>query len=344
MYIVKTLLLIVLAALFLSAVLLDEACKTIGIKELKRRAKSDKHKGIANIYKLMSLRESLMLFLWLVGSLSAAGLLLIIVGYSKPLAVVFLIFSAWLALSSWTLKIDGLLWKLAAFISVPAFKTLHFLHPVLARFSKFFSSLRPLTVHTGLYDKEDLLELINNQNQQLDNRINEQDLKIVFGALTFGDKLVREIMTPRRAIKLVAASDTIGPLLMDELHKSGFSRFPVVKAPTKEANPEIIGTLYFKEIMAHQAGGKVESVMKKGVNFIQENQTLRDALGEFLKTQHHLLIVVNDFNEIAGVISLEDVMEQILGQKIVDESDQSQDLREEAAEEAQKEQKLHSSE
>jgi CBS domain containing-hemolysin-like protein len=82
--------------------------------------------------------------------------------------------------------------------------------------------------------------------------------------------------------------------------------------------------------------------MKKGVSFIKENQTLREALNEFLKSQNHLLIVANDFNEIAGVISLEDVMEQILGQKIVDESNQPQDPRADAAEEAQKEQKLQS--
>jgi CBS domain containing-hemolysin-like protein len=236
-----------------------------------------------------------------------------------------------------------LLWKIAALISGPTFKVLHFLHPALSRISKLFSRLNPITIHTGLYDKEDLLDLINTQNHQIDNRIDEQDLKIAFGALTFGDKLVRDVMTPRRAIKLVAASDTIGPLLMDELYKSGFSRFPVVKAPTKEANPEIIGTLYLKEIMAHQAGGKVADVMKKGVNFINESQNLREALAEFLKTQHHLLVVMNDFNEIAGVISLEDVMEQILGQKIVDESVQPEAPRAEALEQAEKEHKNHSS-
>jgi CBS domain containing-hemolysin-like protein len=341
MYIVKTLLFIVLLALFLSAVLLDKAYKTVSVKELRRRARSGKDKSTASIYKLIALGGSLKLFLWLIGTLSAVGLLVIIVDYSMLLAGVFVLLSAWLALSGKILNTNGILWKTAALISVPAFKVLNFLHPVLSKFSKLLSKMSPVTVHTGLYDKEDLLDLINTQNHQLDNRIDEQDLKIVFGALTFGNKLVRDIMTPRRAIKLVAASDTIGPLLMDELYKSGFSRFPVVKAPTKEANPEIIGTLYLKEIMAHQAGGKVADVMKKGVNFINESQNLREALGEFLKTQHHLLVVMNDFNEIAGIVSLEDVMEQVLGQKIVDESVQHEDLRAEALEQAEKEQRDH---
>jgi CBS domain containing-hemolysin-like protein len=326
----------------LSAVLLDKAYKTVSVKELKRRAKSGKDKGTNSIYRLVALGDSLKIFLWLVGSAASAGLLFMIIGYSKALAGIAFIVGAWLALSSRTLKSGGLLWKIAAFISVPTFKLLNLIHPMLSRASKIISGLNPVTIHTGLYDKEDLLELLNSQNHQVDNRIAEQDLKIAFGALTFGDKLVRDIMTPRRAVKLVYATDAIGPLLMDELHSSGFSRFPVVNAPTKEVNPQIVGTLYFKDVIEHQDRGKVSEVMQKGVSYINENKTLREALDNFLKSQHHLLVVVNNFEEIAGVISLEDVMEQIIGQKIVDESSHAEDPRTEALEEAQKEQKLHS--
>jgi CBS domain containing-hemolysin-like protein len=242
----------------------------------------------------------------------------------------------WLVLSDKPLNTQGIFWKIAAVISVPTFKIVNFLHPFLSKFSRFVSGLRPVKVHTGLYNKDDLLDLINKQNHQVDNRVPEEDLKIAFGALTFGDRLVREIMIPRRQIKLVSATDAIGPLLMDELHKSGFSRFPVISAPTKEANPQIVGTLYFKDLIEHQNGGKVGNVMQKGAHFIAEKQTLRDAINIILKSQHHLLIVVNEFEEIAGVISLEDVLEQILGKKIVDESDQHEDLRDVAAKEAQK--------
>jgi CBS domain containing-hemolysin-like protein len=342
MYIVNTLLFILFSVVFLSAVLLDKAYKTISVKELRRRARSGKDKGTASIYKLVALGGSLKLLLWLAGVLSAAGVLLIGVNYSKAVAAVLLFLGAWLALSGRALKPNGFLWKIAAFISVPTFKVLHFLHPLLSKLSKFLSGLNPITIHTGLYDKEDLLELLNNQNNQVDNRIARADLKIAFGALTFGDKLIRDVMVPRRQLKIVASSDAIGPLIMDELHKSGFSRFPVVSAPTKETNPEIVGTLYIKDLMDHLDRGRVADVMKKGANYINEDQSLRDALNIFLKTQHHLLVVVNKFEEIAGVISLEDVMEQILGQQIVDEFDRHPDLRELAANEAQKEQKLHS--
>jgi CBS domain containing-hemolysin-like protein len=338
----KTLFFILLLIIFLCASLLYKAYKATTVKELRRRARSGKDQNTTNIYKLVALGGSLKTFLWLVGGLSAAGILLILAKISVPAAVVAVLVGAWLVLSDKVLKTDSFLWKIAGKISLPTFKIVNFLHPVLSKFSKSIAGLKPLKVHTGLYDKEDLLDLINAQNHQIDNRIQESDLRVAFGALTFGDKLVRDIMTPRRAVKLVAASDTIGPLLMDELHKSGYSRFPVVKAPTKEANPEIVGTLYFKEVMAHQTGGKVADVMAKGASFIQENQTLREALDMFLKSQRHLLIVANDFNEIAGVISLEDVMEQIIGQKIGDESKQPEDPRADALAQAKQEQKLQS--
>jgi CBS domain containing-hemolysin-like protein len=334
----KTLIFVLLTILFLSCLLLDKAYKTINVKELRRRARSGKNSSTAKIYKLVALGSSLRTFLWLVGGLSAVVLLIMLADFSVPITIIVFLLGAWMTLSNNGLKTDGFLWKTAANLSIPTFKVVNFLHPFLSRFSKSVSDLKPVTMHTGLYDKEDLLDLLSSQNHQVDNRIPESDLKIALGALTFGDQLVRDVMTPRRAVKLVAASDTIGPLLMDELHKTGYSRFPVVKAPTKEANPEIIGTLYAKEVMAHQSGGKVSDVMKKGVGFINENQTLREALPQFLKTQHHLLVVVNDFNEIAGVISMEDVMEQILGQKLADESNQPEDPRAEALEEAQKEQ------
>lgn len=331
-----------LALVFLASVLLDKTRRTVSVKELRRRARGGNDANTSAIYKLVAHGESLKLFLWLVGGISGAILFINLAGYSAVLAVIALLLAAWVVLSERPLDTEGFFWKLAGLISPPTLKVVGFLHPMLVRFSKFLSNLRPISLHTGLYDKDDLLELINTQNRQLDNRIPEEDLKIAFGTLTFGDKLVRDAMTPRREIKLVAATDTIGPLLMDELHASGFSRFPVVEAPTKEANPKIIGTLYLRDLLNHSEKGRVKDVMHKGANYIEESQNLREALNTFLKTQHHLLIVVNNFEEISGVISLEDVMEQILGRKITDESDRHEDLRAEAEHEAEQDKKGHS--
>jgi CBS domain containing-hemolysin-like protein len=153
-------------------------------------------------------------------------------------------------------------------------------------------------------------------------------------ALTFGDKKVGDVMVPMRKVRLVTEDELVGPLLMDELHKTGFSRFPVAKA--KAASPDFVGTLYLRDIVGYEGSGRVRDIMSKKVYYINETQSLRDALAGFLKTHHHQFVVVNNFEEIVGVLSLEDVLEQILGEQIVDEFDLYEDLRTVAGLEASK--------
>lgn len=186
-----------------------------------------------------------------------------------------------------------------------------------------------------------MLELLGNQDKQVDNRIPEQDLLIAFNSLQFGDKTVRQAMTPRRLVKMVSADEAIGPILTDELHKTGFSRFPIYKDSAKAASPQIVGTLYLNDLIGYDGSGKVKDLADKKVYFINEDNTLRQAFNAFLKTHHHLLIVVNSFEEMAGVLSLEDVLEQIIGKQIVDEFDSYANLRAVAAHNAKQEHAAH---
>ena len=79
--------------------------------------------------------------------------------------------------------------------------------------------------------------------------------------------------------------------------------------------------------------------MKKAVYYVNEEKQLDHALQAFLKTKHHLFIVVNGFEEIVGILTIEDVLEEVLGKEIVDEFDQYEDLRAVAALQAKKDTK-----
>jgi CBS domain containing-hemolysin-like protein len=177
--------------------------------------------------------------------------------------------------------------------------------------------------HTKLYQKEDLIDLMERQSKQSDNRLSREELDIARHALTFGDKLVCDYMTPRSQMISVAANEKVGPVLMDTLHKSGHTRFPVYD--TKPGN--VIATLYMHDLVADKSGGIVKDIAKPAVFYAHDSQTLYQTLMAFLKTKHHLFIVVNSFEEIVGIITLEDVLEQILGRPILDEFDQYEDLR-----------------
>ena len=112
---------------------------------------------------------------------------------------------------------------------------------------------------------------------------------------------------------------------MDELHKTGQTRFAVVKQISNAAHPEVIGSLYIQDLLDHlQDGGHIRDLMHPGVCFINESQKLSDALAEFMKTGNYLLVVNNNFEETVGLVTLERVLGQIFGHAPAPEPEQEQ--------------------
>jgi CBS domain containing-hemolysin-like protein len=126
---------------------------------------------------------------------------------------------------------------------------------------------------------------------------------------------------------------------MSELHDSGFSRFPVLEAK----GGAVVGTLYLRDLVGIETNCKVKDIMDKRVYYANEAAPLYRVFQAFLSTQHHLFVVVNEFEEMAGIITIEDVLEQILGKPIIDEFDKYDDLRAVAHSLAAKEKEQHDS-
>lgn len=324
----KSLIFFILAILFLAAVLLKQACRTLPLRELRRRARSGHDKPAAAIYKIAAYGEGFEVLAWLVGSLSASALILMAASYDWWLASGLIMLAGFYIFVSRPPKQAGRWqWRLAARLAPLASVVLSLLQPVLGRIGSLLKGQRATSPASGLYEKEDLLELLKAQRQQSDSRFSELELAIVRGALSFGDKAVGQVMLPRSKLKLVAATEAIGPMLMDELHKTGQTRFLVVKEVTKSADLQILGTLYIKDLLERlEQKGSVRDIMHAGPGYINESQSLRQALEAFLKTHQHLLVVVNNFEEISGALAIEDVLQQILGQKLTSEFEHYDDL------------------
>ncbi|MBX4197337.1 CBS domain-containing protein [Candidatus Saccharibacteria bacterium] len=331
---------ILLAAVLVKCVLLYKLYSSVPVLELKRRARMKDKRAVA-LYKVASYESALDVLLWILGIASAVTLFIWSARTAWWLAAVVMVLTAWLVIWAPAPKPDGWAGALASLSARYQAALLSFLNPLLSRLGSWLPPAKQAHFHTGLYEKNDLLELLSKQNKQLDNRIAESDLRIAGGAMTFGDKVVSSVMTPRRQVKLVAATESVGPLLMDELHQSGHSRFPVVKDSTKSVLPQFAGTLYLRDVVGFDGTAKVKDLARKDVYFINEDSDLRQALDAFLKTHHHLLIVVNSFEEMVGVLSIEDVFEQIIGKPIIDEFDSYENLQAVAAKEAKKDYKNH---
>ncbi len=313
-----------LLGLGLFAISLRKTYDFMPLKELKRLARSGDH--VAGIlYRAVSYGANLRLLLWIIIGVSFAGGFILLAEIAPPILAFFAVASLMLYGFAWmpTARITDMGARLTIWTTPAVAWLLNFLHPVLTRLVDISARFRPITFHTGLYERADLLDLVEQQRQLPDSRIPHAELDIVAHALTFGDRIVGDAMVPRRVVKMVSESDEVGPILMKELHDSGFSRFPVY-GDNKE---DITGTLYFRDLLAATHGGTVKQVASPDVFYVHEDASLYQVLHAFLTTKHHLYLVVNGFEEQVGIITIEDVLEQVIGHKIQDEFDKYQDMR-----------------
>lgn len=177
-----------------------------------------------------------------------------------------------------------------------------------------------------LASRQELIHLVDNADASI---LSKDEKKMIRGSLGFADKQVREYMTPRSVMEVIGVNELLGPLVLDDLHKTGHSHFPVLDGDIDH----IVGMLHLHNILnvVKQRSVTVGDVMEPKVLFIHEEQTLGEALSACIKYRRHLLVVINEFRETTGVITIEDAVEQLIGQKIIDENDNHEDLRAVAA-------------
>ncbi|MEO8785319.1 MAG: CBS domain-containing protein [Candidatus Saccharimonadales bacterium] len=316
-----------------AAISLQKTYSDVPKHEIRRRAQhGDASAQI--LLKALSYGISLQVLLWAIIGVCTA-VFFVVIGHllTWPLALLCILLVLWLSFV-WLPKtrVTAVSQKFAEKLSPSIGWLLGYIHPLLEAIGRTAQRYSSPPHHTALYQKEDLLELLERQKKQSDNRMSREEIDIASHALTFGSKLVRDIFIPQSQVVTVNINDTIGPILMGELHKSGHSRFPAYDG--KKQN--IVGILYLHDLLDKTHGGKVKEVIQKPVNYVHEEQTLYQTLQAFLSTKRHLFVVVNRFEEVIGIITIEDVLEQIIGQPIVDEFDQYEDLRAVAARMADK--------
>lgn len=159
--------------------------------------------------------------------------------------------------------------------------------------------------------------------QPSDTDLSADERRIIKHALGFGNKTVHDVMTPRSVIASVREDNVLSPVLLDELHKSGHSRFPVFAM----ADDTVVGILYTKDLLDAKTHAKVRELMHAPAHFVNENRELDHVLQAFIRTKQHLFLVVNEFAEVTGLVTIEDVVEQILGKPIIDEFDRYDSMR-----------------
>ena len=165
--------------------------------------------------------------------------------------------------------------------------------------------------------KEDLLELL--KNSAVDGVIDIESLKMIEGVFKVSEIQVREIMIPRSHITVVDISDDITDIIK-KVTSSGHSRFPVID----DNKDEIIGVLLAKDLLKRNTVENIDidlhEVLSPAV-FIPESKRLNILLNEFKSSRNHIAIVIDEHGSVSGLITIEDVLEEIVGE-IDDEHDE----------------------
>jgi len=164
-------------------------------------------------------------------------------------------------------------------------------------------------------DREQLIELLHSAFEH--NLLDSDALSMIEGVMQVSEMQASDIMVPRSQMDVIDISETpdkFVPLMIETAH----SRFPV----TEDSKDNVIGILLAKDLLRYYAGGEefnAREILRPAV-FIPESKRLNVLLKDFRSNRNHIAIVVDEYGGVAGLVTIEDVLEQIVGD-IEDEYD-----------------------
>lgn len=313
-YMVMIILGTALVLIGLLALALQRLFSSIPARELRRLA-AHGDKMAARLYRPAAYGANTRLLLWAVACLSLAAGVLILAANAPALVifvvlvVILIIALVWLPSQQLTLRSAGFAAWFSPIIVWVVAKTL----PLLNFLTTHIGHYRGLDQHSRLYEKTDLVGLLASQKDQIGNRISEHDLELAERALVFADKRVGQILVPVAKLHLVASKEVIGPILQDHLHKSGQKIFLVYKG--KKEN--LIGSLSLAAAVNAKQGEHVAELMTNNLAYVNEDYDLRETLAAFAHG-HKIAVVVNNFNEVVGAVTLQGIIEELRGVELVE--------------------------
>lgn len=300
---------IILLLLAIAGVIVRKTYYYVPVRELKRRA--EHHDPLAaKLYPAVAYGDSLRGLLWVWIVLMTAGAY-VLLAHVAPTWISFIVVVALLwVVNSWLpgSRVTHIGVQLTSLVTPLIIWLLNYLHRPLSRTTGIIQKAYTAEPHTGLFDREDLLKVLEQQQHQYDNRLEDEELEIAKRALHFSDYKVSDVLIPRKKVKSVLVSDTVGPVLIDELHKNG-QGYMLVRESSKG---DFVGMLAFKRLNL-KSTGQVKNVMDKEIYYLHEDDTLGQALHAFFTTNCPLFVVIDSAEEYVGIITIDTILRQLLG-------------------------------
>lgn len=157
--------------------------------------------------------------------------------------------------------------------------------------------------------------------------ISLQERRVITNILDLKDKTVRQVMTPITVTFMLDADLTVAMAMQDTEMLNMHSRIPVYE----KNRDEVVGIILRKDLFNWATQGAEEKTLRDfmhSAHFVPETGRLTTVMLEFFEHHKHLFMVVDEYGSVTGVVSLEDIIEEIVGREIIDESDRATDMRE----------------
>lgn len=211
--------------------------------------------------------------------------------------------------------------KVALRVAYPIYLISKLFHPLVSVLTKIAAlSTRLIGIKSsapGPYmTEEELMTAVEISEEE--GIIKEEEKKLIHHIFEFGDTIVREVMTPRPDMVSVAETATAGEAL-EIVMRDGHSRIPVYK----DTIDNVTGVLYARDLLTVLSKGKHDTkvkVMARDAIFVPETKRVAELLKEIQREKIHMAIVIDEYGSTAGLVTIEDLLEEIVGE-IYDEYD-----------------------
>lgn len=298
---------VIFLVLAVVVVALRKAFFALPVYELKRQAAAGDQYS-KQIYPVVAYGETFRALLWLLlGIFVAVSLVLFDRLAPVWFGVILDGILLWLTFSWFPHARARKFNRQLALYAVPVFAwVLHYTYPIvkeLGKLGRYYDQ-----GHTGIYENEDLHQVLVRQELQTDNRISAVQLGRLRKFLAFETAVVSQYQTDWKNIMKLSADAPISPLLLDEMHQSGQTAFPVTKTKNSKS---LVGILN-RDDVGLKSDGRIADHMHSNVRYIKQDEPMESALAKFALSGQVMFVVINKAEDIVGALTLKDALGSLL--------------------------------
>jgi putative hemolysin len=208
--------------------------------------------------------------------------------------------------------------RISLFIAPPMFAFMRLIYPLVWLFDRFTAWVHRLSGQQGdpIVTELELISMLGHGERE--GTIDRAEREIIERVFAFNDLKVRDVMTPHSEIFSLDGSQSVADAL-PRVSDGSYSRIPLYD----EQPDNLYKVLYLRDLLAAMANGRSEARVDEIAHtpvFVSQYQTIAELFVQFLHKKRHLAIVVDEFGVVRGIVTLEDLLEELVGE-IYDESD-----------------------